>query len=230
MSATTTGSGSRERQIGTVGNLLCGASAGFMSNLICYPLDSNKAQRQFQLDKVTPEGRFMQNQLYKTIRLYYRGYAIVLTMSIPSVSLYFLTYEKSKGLFPVHWGPYREFVAGVIAQTASSIIATPRDVIAQRLQVQHLQKDQMKDRYKSPLHALRNIIKTEGVFKGLYRGYFQELSLWSMYGGLYLAFFFENETICSKFDRPHRGDSSSPYSCTMCQYCCCFFCFYYKSN
>jgi len=120
---------------------------------------------------------------------------IVLTMSLPSVSLYFLTYEKTRNLFNPEWGSFREFFAGVFAQTASSIIATPRDVVAQRLQVQHLQKDKMKNRYSGPLHAFQDIIKTEGVRKGLYRGYFQELSLWSIYGGLYLAAFLQTKRL-----------------------------------
>jgi hypothetical protein len=104
----------------------------------------------------------------------------VAALSIPSVALYFATLEVMKDYFPDWQGPTKviaeptllkqqEFASGIMAQLTSSFIATPRDVIKQRLQVQHLQEGGMKERYHGSWAAAKDIFRSEGLARGLYR-------------------------------------------------------------
>eukprot|EP01127_Copromyxa_protea_P021681 TRINITY_DN7534_c0_g1_i2.p1 TRINITY_DN7534_c0_g1~~TRINITY_DN7534_c0_g1_i2.p1 ORF type:complete len:153 (+),score=12.76 TRINITY_DN7534_c0_g1_i2:181-639(+) len=137
------------------------------------PIDSLKAQTQFQLKTV------WNRSIIKTL---YRGYGLVLASTVPLTATYFISMETSKKLLPLQEGPVKEFLAGVLAQTMASVMFTPRDVIKERMQVQHLQNT-TTDKYDKAWDALKFVWKTEGA-KGLFRGYFQTLTLWSLYGGV----------------------------------------------
>eukprot|EP01127_Copromyxa_protea_P008779 TRINITY_DN2019_c0_g1_i1.p1 TRINITY_DN2019_c0_g1~~TRINITY_DN2019_c0_g1_i1.p1 ORF type:complete len:210 (-),score=29.51 TRINITY_DN2019_c0_g1_i1:91-720(-) len=107
------------------------------------------------------------------------------------MAVYFATLQFMKDRFPEWQGASKELVSGVLSQFTSSFIATPRDVIKQRVQVQHLQSKGLTVRYSGCWDAAKSIIKTEGVVRGLYRGWAPELALWALYGSLYLVTFRE---------------------------------------
>lgn len=64
----------------------------------------------------------------------------------------------------------------------ASVMFTPRDVIKERMQVQHLQTASNLS-YNNSMDAIKYVWKNEGL-KGMFRGYFQTLTLWSLYGGV----------------------------------------------
>jgi len=112
--------------------------------------------------------------------------------TIPSTAIYFVSLEFGKTIIP---GPeeslIKQSLAGVVAQFCSSFIFAPRDVIKERLQVQRLQKE---NQYKGGWDAFKSILRKDGIF-GLYRGYWQTMSLWSVYGALYLACYTKSKEI-----------------------------------
>jgi len=168
--------------------LVCGGIAGLVANSICHPIDTIKAMIQFGIgNNVVRWEDIKRSWKIEGVRTFYRGYPTVLLSTVPCTATYFCSYETSLKFIP---GPEESFIrqslSGVCAQLVASILYTPRDVIKERLQVQYFQTGHMKNKYKGSLDALSQIYNTEGL-KGLYRGYFQTLSLWSVYGAVYLG-------------------------------------------
>jgi len=104
---------------------------------------------------------------------------------------------------------------GFFAQFCSSFISTPRDVIKERLQVQQLQQFQ-NNINTSAWGIFKGILNTDGI-PGLFRGYWQTLFLWSVYGGLYLALYtkskaallqYYNKTYVNSSDKKGNSDLS----------------------
>jgi hypothetical protein len=123
------------------------------------------------------------------IKPLFPGYLIVLLSTIPSTGLYFYSYEQALKKLPGDDESIKkQFMSGVYAQFISSFVFTPRDVIKERLQIQRFQPRDI-NRYTGSIHALTTIYKEEGLFFGLYKGYFQTLWLWTLYGGIYLSCF-----------------------------------------
>jgi len=168
--------------------LVCGGTAGLVSNSICHPIDTIKAMIQFGTGSNRITWRDIKHAWKKEgVRPFYRGYPTVLVSTVPCTATYFLSYEQSKKIIPgSDESVLKQSLCGVCSQLLSSLLFTPRDVIKERLQVQHLQTGSMKNKYRGSWDALTQIYKTDG-FYGLYRGYFQTLSLWSVYGAIYLG-------------------------------------------
>jgi hypothetical protein len=171
--------------------LLCGGTAGFLSNIICHPLDTIKSIFQFNLIARRNVIKKEIANMVRTqgIRSLYKGYSIVLISTVPSTGIYFMAYENSKKIIKgPNESPLKQFCCGIYAQFLSNVIFTPRDVIKERLQIQNFQQGEMKNKYTGAINALRVILKEEGL-SALYRGYWQTLILWGFYGGIYLSIF-----------------------------------------
>jgi len=115
-----------------------------------------------------------------------------------------MSLEGGKSLIPgSEESVIKQSLAGVFAQFCSSFIFAPRDVIKERLQVQRLQQQGTRH-YTGAWDAFKTILRTDGVV-GLYRGYWQTMSLWSVYGALYLAFYTKTKS-WAKYHTLHRRD------------------------
>lgn len=179
--------------------LLCGGTAGMVANAITHPFDTAKAMIQYQVEKKsTRDVMEVLKNAWKSERFrpFYRGFVIVLVSTIPSTAVYFVSLETGKLFVP---GPeesvIKQSISGVFAQFCSSFIFAPRDVIKERLQVQRLQQGR---HYKGAWDAFKSIMKSDGVL-GLYRGYWQTMTLWSVYGAMYLAFYTKTKTWAKKY-------------------------------
>jgi len=171
-----------------VETVLCGGCAGMLSNTITHPFDTVKALIQYQVGRKNTKELlvFMKNTLKNEgVVPFYRGFVIVALSALPSTAVYFIGLEEGRRILPGRdESMLKQCSAAVFGQFLSSFISTPRDVIKQRLQVQRLQN--LDGQYTGAWHAFKSILKTDGI-SGLFRGYWQTLFLWSIYGGLYLA-------------------------------------------
>jgi len=160
---------------------VCGIISGLVSNGIVHPIDSFKAQSQYLF-----KTKFITRQMIPTL---FEGYSLVLISTIPTTAIYFTALEffKRQKLNILPEGPVKDFFVGVLTQAVASIFFTPRDVIKERLQVQHL-RSSVEDRknYDGAIDCFKKIYNSEGL-KGIYKGYYQTLVLWGIYGGLFLA-------------------------------------------
>eukprot|EP00127_Corallochytrium_limacisporum_P003309 Clim_evm158s147 gene=Clim_evmTU158s147 len=135
----------------------------------------------------------------------YRGFAIVSVAAIPAQNAYLTAYEfvKQRSMNISAGRPVppfvHDFLAGGSASLMSQLIVCPIDVVSQRLMMQDGTKQ--NSRYKGGAHALREIMRTEGV-RGLYRGlhmaliaYVPSSSVWWGSYGVYKNFFIRNGTV-----------------------------------
>lgn len=197
-------------------NFLSGCTAGVFSSLLMHPVDSLKAQRQYH-----PGSVISLRGLYRGLSIVFL--LSIPSAGLFFSSLYFAKewlagkHEKQQHAIracqraaeenPNSRGsltcvllalpqPVKDFLAGFYAQVVSSVVGVPRDVVKQRLQIQHLRvPGRPRFEYKSSLHAVSHIVKTEGFFKGLYRGWWPDTSLWGIYGGFYFVFFTINKAL-----------------------------------
>lgn len=163
---------------------------------------------QYQAGKKTTEEVVAQlKEMWKKEKLgpFYRGFGVVMLSTVPSTAIYFLSYESGKTIIPgSDESLLKQSLAGVVAQFCSSFIFAPRDVIKERLQVQALQTGVKQ--YSGAWDAFKTIVKNDG-FPGLYRGYFQTLSLWSIYGALYLAIYTKTKSLARQHGMYARPDA-----------------------
>uniref|UniRef100_A0A6B2LCV3 Mitochondrial carrier protein n=1 Tax=Arcella intermedia TaxID=1963864 RepID=A0A6B2LCV3_9EUKA len=176
--------------------MVSGAIAGLVSNSLCHPLDTIKAL--YQYCNVFTMANIRRHWRAEKLRFFFRGYTAVLVTTVPCTALYYVSYEQSKRFLDARDDdPLKQFSCGVFSQFVASFLFTPRDVIKERLQVQNVEGQMNTKPYSGSLDALKMIYTEEGL-RGLYRGYFQTLSLWSIYGGIYLAVYSKSKSITKK--------------------------------
>ena len=110
----------------------------------------------------------------------------------PASCLYFTSYELSKTemLSRVQQpnpliSSVIHLAAGFVAEAASCVLWVPIDVIKVRMQVQ---KESSSRLYTNALHAVRQIVRNEGI-RSLYRGYGATLATFGPFSGLYFVFY-----------------------------------------
>ena len=94
----------------------------------------------------------------------FRGYALTLGVFGPYSAIYFAIYEQAKALCahinkqPVAQLPsYQILLAAAASAAVASAATSPLDVVKTRLQTS------ARSRFRSGVHALREIVRTEGV-------------------------------------------------------------------
>ncbi|KAG6917226.1 hypothetical protein DXG01_003340 [Tephrocybe rancida] len=108
------------------------------------------------------------------VRGLYRGLVTTSAGVAPYVGINFAAYEFLRGVItpPGKSGIGRKLSCGALAGTISQTLTYPFDVLRRKMQVAGMKGGSIK--YDGALHALRSIIKAEGVV-GLYRGLWPNL-------------------------------------------------------
>ncbi|CAH2250482.1 jg9588 [Pararge aegeria aegeria] len=151
--------------------LFAGATAGLSVDVTLYPLDTLKTRLQSQ------------QGFYKA------GLLTVATSSMPTTALFFMSYEATKSVFqPMvlpHYAPLVHMLAASIGETLACLIRVPTEIAKQRKQTY------TGTEKRSSIRILLHAFKTEGLRKGVYRGFlstvvrdlpfsFIELPLWEL--------------------------------------------------
>ncbi|TYJ53497.1 hypothetical protein B9479_005883 [Cryptococcus floricola] len=185
---------SGQENLSTPLRLSAGAGAGMVAVIATYPLDLVRARLSIATANVAahkPGSAFtaadaklgmvgMTRKVYATeggVRGLYRGcWATALGVS-PYVSLNFYLYEHAKTVFLAPEKvenksetelALRKLFCGALSGGGSLIFTHPFDVLRRKLQVAGMSS--MGPEYKGAIDCMRHIIKTEGFWKGMYRG------------------------------------------------------------
>jgi Mitochondrial carrier protein len=151
-------------------DVIASCCAGFVSRVICHPIDTFKARLQAR-----------QSTGFSGV---YRGLAAALVGGVPATCIYLTSYEASKRhLSTVPYvgdSPFLVyFCSGIVAEAVSCSIFVPTDVVKERLQV---------GLYKSSTDAFKQIVTQEG-FRGLYKGYGASMLSFGPFSALYFALY-----------------------------------------
>lgn len=78
-------------------------------------------------------------------------------------------------------------LSGILAQSLASIAYTPIDVVKERMQASGVLGARGAGSYKNVLDAFRTILKTEGVYSGVFRGYWASNFTWWPFSVVYFV-------------------------------------------
>jgi hypothetical protein len=201
--------------------LFCGAGAGLISDSIVHPIDTLRARLQVGGEDQKRGGRYRNifdcakvTIREEGLRGLYKGYGVVMATTLPAHALYFLAYEKIKGLLSAVGADTEQnasvyFAGGIAANMCAGIIWTPADVVKQRLQVQ-TSHDLMA--YRSSWHAVYTIVQKEGR-RGIFKGYWAAALTWAPYCGIYFTVYEKCKHIA--FRRRPEWKESPPLPLTL---------------
>lgn len=141
-------------------SLISGGMAGFVVDVLLFPIDTIKTRLQ-------SEKNFWRSGGFRGI---YNGLGPVALGSVPSAALFFCTYESMKKFLMPHTNDqqthYIHMSSAAIAEVVACIIRVPVELAKQRRQVQNSQYHN-----SSATKILVQAYKTEGIRRGLYRGF-----------------------------------------------------------
>ncbi|KAL4705414.1 hypothetical protein ACJJTC_002437 [Scirpophaga incertulas] len=158
---------------------LAGALAGISVDVALYPLDTLKTRLQSEQGFHKAGG----------FRGVYKGLATVASTSMPTSALFFLSYETTKGLMQplvaTQYAPFVHMFAASIGEVIACVIRVPTEIAKQRKQTY------VGEKHRSSIRILMEAYKTEGVRRGVYRGFlstvardlpfsFIELPVWEL--------------------------------------------------
>lgn len=99
----------------------------------------------------------------------YAGLGVAAVGSAPGAALFFSSYETAKAIIPCGVPslptPMVHMCAASFGEVVACLVRVPTEVVKQRYQAK------VVDNSKSLISNIMNLIKTEGVFGGLYRGF-----------------------------------------------------------
>lgn len=139
-------------------SLISGGIAGTSVDVALYPLDTIKTRIQ------SPQG-FIKSGGLSGI---YKGLSAAAVGSAPGAALFFSTYETMKHQmntsFISKWlpAPLIHMVAASCGETAACLVRVPTEVVKQRMQA---------GMHSSITEAVVNIIKHDGGFPGMFKGF-----------------------------------------------------------
>ena len=162
---------------------VCGAVAGFVTELCLHPFDTVRARIQTSSTMYKGVGHaLITMQCREGSRALYKGFPVVMVLSSPAHALYFGSYETAKeqlpALLPSVFGYdtataapplHLSLTCGMLADMAGELLWTPCDVLKQRQQIQTCRQSH----YRSALCGIRHIWATEGAgafWKGYWLG------------------------------------------------------------
>lgn len=139
--------------------LLAGAVAGLSVDITLYPLDTLKTRLQ------SAQG-FQKAGGFSGV---YRGLLTVVTTSVPTASVFFVSYEATKTicepLVAEKYAPFVHMLAGSVGEVLACVIRVPTEIAKQRKQTY------VGTAKRSSISILLHAYKTEGFFRGVYRGF-----------------------------------------------------------
>lgn len=141
-------------------SLISGGMAGLVVDVVLFPIDTIKTRLQ-------SEKRFWRAGGFRGI---YNGLSPAAAGSVPSAALFFCTYEGMKKLLaPYAHGQQTHLVhmsSAAIAEVVACLVRVPVEIAKQNRQVQGTQY-----KHSSATKILVHAYQTEGIFRGLYRGF-----------------------------------------------------------
>ncbi|CAO1405176.1 unnamed protein product [Diamesa serratosioi] len=140
-------------------SLISGGVAGLLVDIILFPIDTVKTRLQ-------SERGFWRSGGFTGI---YRGIGPAAAGSSPTAALFFVTYESMKRVLGNHTtkeqAPLVHMAAASCGEIVACLIRVPVEIAKQRRQTMLVKND------VSSLQLLYNAFKTEGLRKGVYRGF-----------------------------------------------------------
>uniref|UniRef100_A0A6J0SSD9 Mitochondrial coenzyme A transporter SLC25A42 isoform X4 n=1 Tax=Pogona vitticeps TaxID=103695 RepID=A0A6J0SSD9_9SAUR len=165
--------GYQGRALTPLPRFIAGSLAGTTAAMMTYPLDLVRARMA-----VTPKEMYS-NIVHVFIRIsreeglktLYQGFVPTILGVIPYAGLSFFTYETLKKLHAEQSGrsqpyPVERLVFGACAGLVGQSASYPLDVVRRRMQTAGV----MGFTYGSIIHTMQDIIRTEGLVRGLYKG------------------------------------------------------------
>ncbi|XP_053572059.1 mitoferrin-1 [Bombina bombina] len=160
-------------------HMTAGAVAGILEHTVMYPVDSVKTRMQ----SLQPDPKAQYKGVYEALRTIIRseglltplrGINVTMLGAGPAHALYFACYEKMKTTIGVkinHVGNSHlaNGIAGSLATLLHDAVMNPAEVVKQRMQMYN-------SPYKSMLHCIRTVSRTEGV-GAFYRSYTTQLTM-----------------------------------------------------
>ena len=157
------------------------------------------------------------------VRGLYAGLPITFFGSAPAACLYLTSYEVNKRWLSAAPGlsalpeAVVHFTAGLLAETFSCVLWVPIDIVKERMQVQSNVPMSVASsapsapplHYRSTLHAIASIARTEGV-RGIYRGYGATLASFGPYSAFYLSIYEQLKHLSASV--LHTPAASLPFS------------------
>ncbi|AWP11159.1 putative mitochondrial coenzyme A transporter SLC25A42-like [Scophthalmus maximus] len=152
---------------------LAGSLAGTTAAMLTYPLDMVRARmavtaREMYCNIMHVFVRISQEEGLKTL---YRGFTPTILGVIPYAGITFFTYETLKKLHAEKTKrsqpyPYERLAFGACAGLIGQSSSYPLDVVRRRMQTAGVTGSS----YGTILGTMREIVKHEGVIRGLYKG------------------------------------------------------------
>jgi solute carrier family 25 phosphate transporter 23/24/25/41 len=165
--------GNRSIHLTPVQNLLAGGCAGVTSLLFTYPLDLIRSRLTIQTTQTKYNGimhtfdTIVKEEGYRGL---YKGMLTSIMGVAPYVAINFTTYETLKRTFVSDHRPptvIESLMYGAVAGATAQTATYPIDLLRRRLQLQGIGGQPIL--YTGPFHALRTIVRDEGI-TALYRG------------------------------------------------------------
>jgi solute carrier family 25 citrate transporter 1 len=157
-------------------SLVSGGIAGGVEGAVTYPFEFAKTRVQLQREHGyrPPRNPYsVVTNVYRTegLRALYKGCGALVVGSVAKDAVRFLSFDTVKNAFkdPATGTltPARNMLAGMAAGVVASVCAvTPTE----RLKTALIDDARVEHRYKSTLHAIRTIIRDDGLM-GMYRGF-----------------------------------------------------------
>ncbi|XP_048000868.1 S-adenosylmethionine mitochondrial carrier protein homolog isoform X1 [Leguminivora glycinivorella] len=144
--------------------LIAGAMAGISVDVALYPLDTLKTRLQSEQGFHKAGG----------FRGVYKGLLTVATTSMPTTALFFMSYEATKKLgeplVAPQYAPLVHSAAACVAEVLACVIRVPTEIAKQRKQTY------VGSEKKSSIRILVKAYQTEGLRRGVYRGFFSTVA------------------------------------------------------
>ncbi|XP_017693674.1 PREDICTED: mitochondrial coenzyme A transporter SLC25A42 [Lepidothrix coronata] len=152
---------------------IAGSLAGTTAAMVTYPLDMVRARMA-----VTPKEMyssivhvFIRISREEGLKTLYRGFTPTILGVIPYAGLSFFTYETLKKVHADHSGkaqpsPPERLLFGACAGLIGQSASYPLDVVRRRMQTAGV----LGHTYSSILLTMRDIVREEGLVRGLYKG------------------------------------------------------------
>ena len=173
-----------DQEVSFFHDFVAGGVAGSASVIVGHPLDSIKVRLQTSAS-AGPTSISSLVGGYGGISSLFRGMSAPLSTACIINAIIFSSYGWSSRMYdehfpsssyfpnsaiPVHDSTIKAFTCGSFAGLVQGLVICPQEHVKCRLQVQH-GKGSADNLYKGPIDATRSIIQRQGLFKGLYRGW-----------------------------------------------------------
>jgi hypothetical protein len=196
-------SNQKQKSVSEIVSFISGSGAGLIADGIVHPIDTVRARLQVQHKKELYNGTidaFKKIAKNEGIKVFYKGFGIVASFTVPAHGLYFLGYEMFKKVVspdvPLsEKGALTNFGAGIFADVLGALIWTPMDVVKQRLQVEG---KVLGSGYKNSFNGFKKVVSENGVL-GLYRGYGASLATFGPMIGIYFMLYEELKKNYSRY-------------------------------